>query len=64
MPRNIIQRLNTEMNAILKMNDFVEKTTSNGADLMGGPPEQFGSYLKSEVDKFRKVVQASKISAD
>lgn len=64
MPREIVQKLNAELNAILKMPDFAEKMTANGADLIGGTPEQFASYLKSEVDKFRTVVQAAKISAE
>lgn len=62
-PREIIAKLNAEMNTIIKLPDFQEKAAAAGAELIGGPPEQFGTYLKSEVAKFERVVREAKISA-
>ena len=62
-PKEIITRLNSELNQILKLPDIQEKNTSFGADAIGGTPEQFGDYLKSEIAKFARVVKEAKISA-
>ena len=62
-PREIIAKLNGELNAILKLPDVMEKNASYGADAVGGSPEQFGDYLKSEIAKFARVVKEAKISA-
>jgi tripartite-type tricarboxylate transporter receptor subunit TctC len=62
-PREIITKLNSELNAILKLPDIMEKNVAFGADAVGGTPEQFGDYLKSEIAKFARVVKEAKISA-
>jgi len=62
-PREIISKLNAELSAILKLPDVREKSAGVGADIIGGTPEQFGDYLKSEIAKFARVVKEAKISA-
>jgi len=62
-PRDIIMKLNGELNQILKLPDVQEKNVAVGADPVGGTPEQFGAYLKSEIAKFARVVKEAKISA-
>lgn len=61
--REIITKLNSELNQILKLPDIQEKNAAVGADAVGGSPEQFGAYLKSEIAKFARVVKEAKISA-
>ena len=62
-PKEIITKLNTELNQILKLPDVQERNASFGADPVGGTPEQYGEYLKSEIAKFARVVKEAKISA-
>ena len=62
-PKDIIARLNSELSAILKSPDIQEKSAAVGAVIIGGTPEQFGDYLKSEIAKFARVVKEAKISA-
>ena len=62
-PKEIVAKLNSELNAILKLPDVMEKNAAVGADAVGGTPEQFGDYLKSEIAKFARVVKEAKISA-
>ena len=62
-PKEVIARLNGELSAILKLPDIQEKSAAGGAAIIGGTPEQFGAYLKSEVTKFERVVKDAKISA-
>ena len=41
-----------------------EKMASVGADPIGSSPEQFAPFLRSEVDKWRKVIRSSGITVD
>jgi tripartite-type tricarboxylate transporter receptor subunit TctC len=60
-PKDVVTRLHSEMSAILKMPDVQEKSAAVGAILIGGTPEQFSAYLKSELVKFERVVRDGKI---
>ncbi len=62
-PREIIIKLNSELNQILKLPDIQEKSAAVGADILGGTPEQFGAYLNSEIVKYARVVKEAKITA-
>jgi hypothetical protein len=43
--------------------DIQEKSAAVGAVIIGGTPEEFGAYLKSEIAKFARFVKKAKISA-
>jgi len=62
-PKEIIARLNSELNQIVKLPDIQERSGAVGAVIVGGTPGQFGDYLKSEIAKFARVVKEAKISA-
>ena len=62
-PKEIIAKLNGELNQLLKLPDIQEKQAAVGAVIIGGTPEQFGEYLKAEIAKFARVVKEAKISA-
>ena len=63
-PKEIIAKLNSEMNQILKLPDIQEKSIASGAEIIGGTPEQFAEYLRSEIAKFARVVKEAKITAE
>lgn len=54
----IVERLNTELQTILKMPDVVEKLESLGAEVVATRAAEFDAYLKAEIDKWGKVVGA------
>ena len=63
-PKDIIAKLNSEFNAILKLPDIQQKNAAVGSDAVGGTPEYFGEYLKTETAKFGRVVKEAKITAE
>ena len=63
-PRPVVQRLNTEINAILK--DPAVKSTLNaqGFELIGGTPEDFANLIRSESDKWAPVIKKTGAKID
>ncbi len=62
-PAPIIGRLHKEFTGILADPDIQKRHADVGAQIIGGSPEQFHAYLKSEVAKFGKLVKAAGIKA-
>jgi len=62
--RELIHRINGEMNRIMKMPDVMQRLAGDGVEAVGTTPEQFGAYLKQEIAKWGKVVKASGAKAD
>jgi tripartite-type tricarboxylate transporter receptor subunit TctC len=58
-PPAVVQRLHAEIVRILKMPDVAERLHSLGAEIIGGTPEEFAAYLKSEIDKWGKVARST-----
>jgi len=61
-PRAIIERLNATVNRVLP--ELRERYGSLGMDLGGGTPEEFGAFLRSERDKWARVVKLSGAKVD
>jgi tripartite-type tricarboxylate transporter receptor subunit TctC len=60
-PRDIITRLNVEIDKILKSAELQSRFTNDGLVPMGGSPEAFTKFIRSEIDKYAKVVKAANL---
>ncbi len=58
-PRNIINRLNKDATAVLNMPDVKKILFASGLDAAPTTPERFGAYIKSEKEKWEKVIKAA-----
>lgn len=56
-PQTVIERLNVTMNRVLP--ELRERYVNLGMDLGGGTAAEFGEFLKSERDKWARVVKLS-----
>jgi tripartite-type tricarboxylate transporter receptor subunit TctC len=56
-PKPVVQRLNTEINAILKDASVKSTLNTQGFELVGGMPEDFANLIKSESDKWAPVIK-------
>jgi tripartite-type tricarboxylate transporter receptor subunit TctC len=63
-PRELITRLNNDMNRMMKMPDVTQRLAGDGVEAVGTTAEQFGIYLRQEIVKWGKVVTASGARAD
>ncbi|HKB74570.1 MAG TPA: tripartite tricarboxylate transporter substrate binding protein [Burkholderiales bacterium] len=58
-PREVVMRINGEVNRALAHADVKEKLAQQGALARSWTPEEFGSFIHNEVVKWAKVVKAS-----
>jgi tripartite-type tricarboxylate transporter receptor subunit TctC len=56
-PRDIAHRLNAEINRAMQQPDVTAKLTTAGLIIANETPEYFGTFLKSEYNKFGKLVK-------
>jgi tripartite-type tricarboxylate transporter receptor subunit TctC len=60
-PKPVVDLLNREIAKIMAMPDVKEKCDQLGFDPVANSPEQFAAYVKSEVEKWGKVIKDAKI---
>lgn len=63
-PREVIMRLNTEVNRILQSPDIREKLTAQSFDIAGGTPEELAKIVQNDVARWGKVVRDLNIKVD
>jgi tripartite-type tricarboxylate transporter receptor subunit TctC len=63
-PGAIVTRINREVVKILDMPDTRARLAAQGLEPVGGTPEQFATYIASEVAKWSKVIRHAGITAD
>jgi tripartite-type tricarboxylate transporter receptor subunit TctC len=63
-PRDILNKLSAEMNRIQMAPEMKEKLTAQGVDPFPGNPDQFAALIKSDMDKYAKVVKAANIKLE
>jgi tripartite-type tricarboxylate transporter receptor subunit TctC len=63
-PRPIIDRLNSEINHIIREPDIAAKLDAQGITPVGGTPEEFGAYVSAEIKRWTMVARANKITLE
>jgi tripartite-type tricarboxylate transporter receptor subunit TctC len=63
-PADIVGKLNTEFNALLRQPDVRETLGKQGLAATGGSPEQLAQTTRVDLERWAKVVQAARIEAD
>jgi tripartite-type tricarboxylate transporter receptor subunit TctC len=56
-PRDIVMKLNSEVNAIIKSPELTERWTSMGIDRVEQSPEQFAAWLAKESDQWAMLIR-------
>jgi tripartite-type tricarboxylate transporter receptor subunit TctC len=63
-PQDIVQRLNVEIVKILNMADVRERFGKQGVEVQTSTPDQYQAFVRSEVDRWAKVIKTAGIKGD
>ena len=63
-PKDIVAKLNAEINKALAAEDVRAKLVASGIDIQGGTPAEFAGYIKAEVAKWAKVTKDAGIEPE
>ena len=63
-PREVVARLNDAAVKALRSPDIRERMNQIGFDVVAGTPEEFGRFMKEEVDRWTRVVERGGIKPD
>ena len=61
IPKDIVAKLNHELEAVLKLAEVKERMAALGMEPMPGPPEQMDQRIKADVEKWRVVIDKAEI---
>src|SRR5690349_15735959 len=60
-PPAIIEKLNAEALVALRSKEMKDRLASDGAEPLGSSPAEFGAFIRREIEKWSRVVEAAKI---
>jgi tripartite-type tricarboxylate transporter receptor subunit TctC len=60
-PHEIVQKLNGSLNGLLKQPDMTERLKKLNIDYRENTPEEFGVFVKAEMEKWSRVVKEANI---
>jgi len=63
-PREVVAKLNSEFARVMADPALGKRLAESGFEVKTSTPEEFSSYLKSEIAKWEKVIRGSNISLD
>jgi tripartite-type tricarboxylate transporter receptor subunit TctC len=64
MPRDIVGRLNRELVRAIRLPDMQERLRQSGSDPVGNSAQEFGAFIRSEHEKWARVVRQSQINVE
>jgi len=63
-PRDIIQKVSAELNRIQALPDVKTKLIAQGLEPYPGSPEQFAALIKSDMEKFARLIKSANIKLE
>jgi tripartite-type tricarboxylate transporter receptor subunit TctC len=64
MPKEVVDRLNREVNELVKGDDMKKNLANDGLEPAGGSPARFAEILKNEAARWAKVVRQAGIKVE
>jgi tripartite-type tricarboxylate transporter receptor subunit TctC len=55
-PKNVVERLNRDVNHVLSQPEVRQRLLQSGADIAPMSPDQFAQFVRSETDKYRNII--------
>ena len=64
LPRDIVSKLATDIFTVLQMADVRARLTATGLEPIGTTPEQLATIMRSDLEKWTRVIHAANIKPD
>jgi tripartite-type tricarboxylate transporter receptor subunit TctC len=64
LPKDVVAKLNTDINKVLKDPELQKKLGDQGADVAGSTPEQFAKLIRDDMARWGKIVKESGAKVD
>jgi tripartite-type tricarboxylate transporter receptor subunit TctC len=63
-PKSVVAKLNEEFNRILKLAEVKAFLIKTGVEVSPSTPDELARFIKSETDKYRRIIQVSNTKLD
>jgi tripartite-type tricarboxylate transporter receptor subunit TctC len=63
-PKAVIERLQLEINAVLKQPEVIRRLAELGAEPVGGTPAEFAALIKADAERLGRVIRDAGITLD
>jgi len=63
-PREVVAKLNTEVNRVLAQQEVKERLEKEGAEIVSGPPERLGAIIEADLAGWKKLIAEVKLQLD
>jgi tripartite-type tricarboxylate transporter receptor subunit TctC len=63
-PKEIVHKLNTDIVAIIRSQDYQQRMLESGTEAVGGTPEQLAAFQVSEIKKYKEIAAAARIKIE
>ena len=62
--RQLLRRINAEVNRALKLADVRERLSGIAAEVLGGTPEDLSALVKTDFERYGRIARENRIRAD
>ena len=63
-PRELVHRINADLRTLLREPDTARRLEELGIEVVGNSPEEFGAFIKSEIERWTRVAKAANVKMD
>jgi tripartite-type tricarboxylate transporter receptor subunit TctC len=64
IPREIVAKLNAEVNRVLAQQEVRERLEKEGAEIVSGPPERLGAIIEADLAGWKKLIAEVKLELE
>jgi tripartite-type tricarboxylate transporter receptor subunit TctC len=64
LPADVINRMNSEVNAVLKDPEITKLFSQQGASPVGGTPAALGDFIKKDIEMWKRVIREANIKVE
>lgn len=63
-PRELVRRINADFRKLLAQPDVARRLEEMGVEVVGNSPEEFGAFIRGEIERWTRVARAANVKLD